>query len=170
MPDADSRIQLYEPITIHDHGMATIKCLLAASKILHYSYQEDERMQEVVQGVLAFVLYASDFWLDGLLHAFNSSNQDVSSILEEYLMCSSDLATALNLSSHATPGTPPLPHSSSFGPLLVEVQKYGAGISSMTRTAVASRLKTSLDPVDPQGCSPPRPSGSPDILRVFGSA
>jgi hypothetical protein len=125
---SESPMQLSEHLSRHEQGMSILRCLLAASRVLNHSCPEDTRVQRVVRGVYAFVLYAADFWLDGLLYEFDASNQAGSATVEEFLMVSSDLATALGCSSSAIPDTAGPLQSSLFGSLLGAVQKYGPAL------------------------------------------
>lgn len=141
---------------MHEHGMTIAQCLIEASKVLHQSYEQDERVKRVVRSVFAFLLYAADYWLDSFLHELET-DQLGSPIIKEFLELSSDLATALSRHASPMPCAPSLPQSSPFGPLLDAANRHSPALLCMTRAAIASRVKTSLDPTDSQGLSQVQP-------------
>ena len=152
-------MQLSEHLSRHEHGMSILRCLPAASNVLRPSYSDDMRVERVVRGVYTFVLYAADFWLDSLRYELDASGPAGNAALEEFLMISSNLATTLDCSCSVAQETAGSFQSSRFGSLLDTVQRYGPALSSMTRTAIESRTKTSLDPANPQGDLPHEPAG-----------
>lgn len=155
---SESPLQLSEHLSRHEHGMSIIRCLLAASNVLRHSYPDDVRVERVVRGVYAFVLYAADFWLDSLLYEFDASDPAENATIGEFLMLSSKLATALGCSSSVMLETVRSLQSSLFMSLLDTVQRYGPALTSMTRAAIESQSKTSLDPASPEGYLPHDPA------------
>jgi hypothetical protein len=138
--------------------MSILRCLLAATSVLHHSDPDDMRVERVVRGVYAFVLYAADFWLDSLRYELDTSDPVENATIEKFLTASSDLATTLDCPSSVIPEMTGSVQSSLFGSLLNTVQRYGTALSSMTRAAIESRTKTSLDPGNPQGYLPHDPA------------
>lgn len=71
-----SPIVLNKMVSMQEHGVATITCLLASSQLLHAGHTDYYQFQRLVEGTHGLHVYATEYWADYLLsHAASFTNR-----------------------------------------------------------------------------------------------
>ncbi|KAL7928885.1 hypothetical protein V8C35DRAFT_221248 [Trichoderma chlorosporum] len=80
---SSSNLAINKKDSLHDHGVATVSCLLSGLQIFRNTYSESARCLRIIKGIHGFHVYASEFWTEYLLSSAEcgSGNLDTDSPL-----------------------------------------------------------------------------------------
>ncbi|RMJ17032.1 hypothetical protein CDV36_003297 [Fusarium kuroshium] len=75
-----SNIAIHKQQALHEHGVATVTCLLSGLRVFGSQFPEQEKFLRVGKGLHAFHVYATEYWTEYLLsHAARAEGLDTAS-------------------------------------------------------------------------------------------
>ncbi|RSL55377.1 hypothetical protein CEP54_009422 [Fusarium duplospermum] len=80
LQSSSSNIAIHKQQALHEHGVATIACLLSGLRVFGSKFPEQEKFLRVGKGLHGFHVYATEYWTEYLLsHAARADGLDTDS-------------------------------------------------------------------------------------------
>lgn len=102
LQSSSSNMVIQKQEALHEHGVATITCLLSGMRVFGSEFHEQERLLRVGKGLHGFHVYATEYWTEYLLSHASATDGSVTASPTPLIALACQLVDEVESSSSAT--------------------------------------------------------------------